>query len=171
MAITDFPRVLAALAGGALRRIASAIRRGLAGLKIINWIRRKFAPLTSTEAGILRQTATKYLAAGIQQNALPPGTALNPADVPSVSPGGMPQGATGSVQFDTRVNWRDQSSGREYWATIFIDAQDLLTNFDLLNAVDRSLGSLLGVSPPAGQGGEPISPSIIGFSVSGVVQA
>ena len=171
MSLTQFPRVIAALARGALRSIAGMIRRGLERLGLINAVRRTFAPLTSTEASTLIKTTRDYLAAGVQQNALPPGASLNPANVPSVTKAGLGPLATGSVQFDARVNWRDQSSGKEYWASVLIDAGGLLTNFDLLNRIDKAFHDLLGVSPPSGAGGEPVSPSIIGWSVYGVAQA
>lgn len=170
MALSDFPRVIAALARGALRSIAGQLRRGLGGLGLINWIRRTFAPLTTTEASLLRQATDDYLSAGIQQNALPPGASLNPANVPSVTAGGMPSGSTGSVQFDVRIHWEDQVTGRDHWATVFVDSGSLLTNQDLLNQIDQAFSDMTGRYIYEKGGGTPPAPSLVGFSVYGVVQ-
>lgn len=171
MSITQFPRVIAALARGALRSIAGMIRRGLERLGLVNAIRRTFGPLNSTEASSLIRLTRDYLAAGMQQNALPPGASLNPANVPSVTMEGLGPQATGSVQFDTRINWHDPTTGRNKWLPVLIDSLGLLTNLDLAAKIDQAFSDHKN-RPGTPESDQPSpSASIIGYSVYGVAQA
>jgi len=171
MRLSGFPRVIAALARGALRSIAGAVRFGLARLGLTNWIRREFAPLTGTEAGLLGRLAQKYLSAGAQQQAMPGGMAINPADVPRVTEAGMPPGSTGAIQYDTRVHWRDPVSGREDWSTVFIDTGAFLTLDQLFQRMQQKFLEIFPSSPDEAPGGEAISPAIMGYAIVGIVQS
>lgn len=143
MALTSFPRVIAALAAGALRSIAGAIRRGLGGLGLFNWIRQKFAPLTSTETSQLYQLSAQYVSAGAQQSGLGPAGRVNPGNVPHLLPGAGPNFQPGSIVYDIRVNTIDPATGRGHWVTVYVESSAWLTNDQIAAEASFAAGQAL----------------------------
>lgn len=166
--LSGFPRVVGALARGALRSISGAIRRGLAGLPLINWIRRKFAPLTPTEAGILRGVSAQSIAAGAQQQAVAPTGIVNPADVPQLPPEANPSVQPGTVEYDVRVPLVDPATGRVHWATVYVQSSDYLTWDEIAAKASAASEVAVNESDPRGSWVAPIGYGPGGIQVVGV---
>lgn len=140
MALSDLsPRVLAALASGALRSIVSAIKRGLSGLGLFNWIRKRFGPLTSGEGSQLYNLGNSYAQAGLQQSAIFPQAIINPANVPQATQYVASFGPNILVQYDVRIRFLDPATGREKWATSYVNS-DIWLPYDQLQ--QEALASL-----------------------------
>ncbi|HET6917661.1 MAG TPA: hypothetical protein VFH56_16360 [Acidimicrobiales bacterium] len=132
--IANSIRVAQALASGALRSIAAAIRRGLSGLGLFNWIRRKWGPLTSPEASVLYQSGVNAVKAAQVQNTLGQAAPINPALVPQV-PGAF-QLYPESVQFiyDVRLGWLDPTTGEQRWYSVYVTEQQAMAAAGLFQA-------------------------------------
>ena len=163
-------RVAAALAAGALRSIAAAIGRGLAGLGLFNWIRRKWGPLTSTEASQLYQAGQQFVAAGQAQNALGFNDTLPPGMIPH-APGAfelLPPDT--KFAYDVRLGWIDPSTQEQRWMTVWVTSEQLETKggifTEALALVDWSnYEAVLGTTHPTNP-----SSLINDISFRGVVQ-
>lgn len=135
-------RVAAALAAGALRSIAAAIYRGLSGLGLFNWIRRKWGPLNSTEASQLYNLGKKAVAAGVQQTALGQSGVLPNSLIPSAPDAFALWPANTKFAYDVRLGWIDPSTQEQRWLSVWITEENENSNAGLfqeaVEAVDWS---------------------------------
>ena len=167
---SQFPRVAAQIAAGALRSIAAAIGRGVSGLPLFNWIRKRFGPLSSTEGSVLYQTAVSYVAAGAAANQLGSTEIVNPATVPQVDPAFSLASPQSVVLFDLRVGYTDPATGQQRWLTTYVDSDTWLNKQEVLgeatNPIDQQhLETLFG-----GGGPDAISPFINALNIVGIVR-
>lgn len=167
--LSGFPRVIAALARGALRSIIGAIRRGLAGIPLVNWIRGKFAPLTATEAGVLRGISVEAISAGVQQTAVAPYGVVNPADVPQLPPEAAPTVQPGTIEYDVRVPLSDPATGRIHWTTVYVQSGDWLTYEQIAAEAIAASETAASESDPRGRWTPPIGYGPGGVQVISVV--
>ncbi len=148
MGLIQTARVLAAMAKGAIRSTAGAIRRGITGFPALTWIRRRWAPLTSPESSTIYKVAKGSISAGAQQQALGESGTVNPADVPQVPPAGAPPGMGGTVSYDVRVQLIDPATGRQHWATVYVQSSGYLTFAQIAAEAGASVQEVVNDSDP-----------------------
>jgi hypothetical protein len=140
-------RVLDYLAQGALRTIAAAAQTIRAGLSLFNWIRQKFAGLTSTAASYLYNLAKDYMAAGADQTGLPGPQSIPEIDVPIDPTLPARIGPGNNVEYHVNVRIYDPAQQRSHWATVFINSPVLLTTDEVRQEVEAAKEDLISHSP------------------------
>ena len=132
MGLTDLTvRVISALARGALRSFAAALKRLGAGLKLFNAIRSRWGPLTSQEASTLYNLGQQYVSAGKLQSGLGPAGVVNPQNVPLNPSLQSLTGPGNIVQYHTVVQLFDPALSQTSYVTIFVNSPDWLTTQEI----------------------------------------
>jgi len=166
--LSGLPRVVAAIAKGALQAAANAFNRGIRGFGLFNWLRSKFAPLNSREGSALYRSSMDYVNAGTPPSGGPAAGLVNPASVPQFSPSGGYGQPPGAVIYDTRIQYRDEVTGRTGWSTVYFHQGQFLTWADFQALVQEWVQDRIGPTLPSGTGGDNQALTLLGFRVFGI---